>query len=82
LSATLYGEMVIDKGRCDQLQLRQLRELRLAEIAAGRTIIGPTHDSGAVVVERPSAWSTPAVVMNAIFAATGKRVTPALPLKM
>jgi isoquinoline 1-oxidoreductase beta subunit len=79
LSATLYGEMVIDKGRVTNTNFDSYEILRLAEMPRVETIIVPTHDFWGGVGEPTICVVAPAV-MNAIFAATGKPVR-SLPLK-
>jgi isoquinoline 1-oxidoreductase beta subunit len=79
LSATLYGEMVIDKGRVTNTNFDSYELLRLAEMPRVETIIVPTHDFWGGVGEPTICVVAPAV-MNAIFAATGKPVR-SLPLK-
>jgi isoquinoline 1-oxidoreductase beta subunit len=79
LSATLYGEMVIDKGRVTNTNFDSYELLRLAEMPKVETVIVPTHDFWGGVGEPTICVVAPAV-MNAIFAATGKPVRD-LPLK-
>jgi isoquinoline 1-oxidoreductase beta subunit len=79
LSAALYGEMVIDKGRVTNTNFDSYELLRLAEMPRVETIIVPTHDFWGGVGEPTICVVAPAV-MNAIFAATGKPVRE-LPLK-
>jgi isoquinoline 1-oxidoreductase beta subunit len=79
LSATLYGEMVIDKGRVTNTNFDSYELLRLAEMPKVETVIVPTHDFWGGVGEPTICVVAPAV-MNAIFAATGKPVRT-LPLK-
>jgi isoquinoline 1-oxidoreductase beta subunit len=79
LTATLYGEMVIDKGRVTNTNFDSYEILRLAEMPKVETVIVPTHDFWGGVGEPTISVVAPAV-MNAIFAATGKPVR-SLPLK-
>ncbi len=79
LSATLYGEMVIDKGRVTNTNFDSYELLRLAEMPRVETIIVPTHDFWGGVGEPTICVVAPAV-LNAIHAATGKPVRE-LPLK-
>ena len=73
LSATLYGEMVIDKGRVTNTNFDSYEILRLAEMPKVETVIVPTYDFWGGVGEPTICVVAPAV-MNAIFAATGKPV--------
>ncbi len=79
LSATLYGEMVIDKGRVTNTNFDSYEILKLAEMPKVETVIVPTYDFWGGVGEPTICVVAPAV-MNAIFAATGKPVRE-LPLK-
>jgi isoquinoline 1-oxidoreductase beta subunit len=79
LSATLYGEMVIDQGRVTNTNFDSYELLRLADMPQVETVIVPTHDFWGGVGEPTICVVAPAV-MNAIFAATGKPVRE-LPLK-
>jgi len=79
LSATMYGEMVIDKGRVTNTNFDTYEILRLAEMPKVETVIVPTYDFWGGVGEPTICVVAPAV-MNAIHAATGKPVRD-LPLK-
>ncbi len=79
LSATLYGEMTVDKGRMTNLNFDTYEILRLAEMPKIETVIVPTHDFWGGVGEPTICVVAPAV-LNAIHAATGKPVR-SLPLK-
>jgi isoquinoline 1-oxidoreductase beta subunit len=79
LSATVYGEMPVEKGRMTNLNFDSYELLRLAEMPKVETVIVPTHDFWGGVGEPTICVVAPAV-MNAIFAATGKPVR-SLPLK-
>lgn len=79
LSATLYGECTVEKGRIAELNFDTYRILRLAEMPKVETVIVPTHDFWGGVGEPTICVVAPAV-LNAIFAATGKPVR-SLPLK-
>ena len=79
LSATLYGEMVIDKGRVTNTNFDTYEIMRLAEMPKVETVIVPTYDFWGGVGEPTICVVAPAV-MNAIHAATGKPVRE-LPLK-
>jgi isoquinoline 1-oxidoreductase beta subunit len=79
LSATLYGEMVIDKGRVTNTNFDSYEILRLAEMPKVETVIVPTYDFWGGVGEPTICVVAPAV-LNAIQAATGKPARD-LPLK-
>jgi isoquinoline 1-oxidoreductase beta subunit len=79
LTAALYGECPVDKGRMVSLNFDTYEIMRLAEMPKVETVIVPTHDFWGGVGEPTICVDTPAV-MNAIFAATGKPVR-SLPLK-
>jgi isoquinoline 1-oxidoreductase subunit beta len=79
LTATLYGEMVVENGRMTNLNFDSYEIMRLAEMPKVETVIVPTHDFWGGVGEPTICVVAPAV-LNAIFAATGKPVR-SLPLK-
>ena len=79
LSAALYGEMVIDKGRVTNTNFDTYEIMRLAEMPKVETVIVPTYDFWGGVGEPTICVVAPAV-LNAIHAATGKPVRE-LPLK-
>src|SRR5215510_12264532 len=79
LSAGLYGECPVEKGRMTSLNFDTYQLMRLAEMPKVETVIVPTYDFWGGVGEPTICVAIPAV-MNAIFAATGKPVRD-LPLK-
>jgi isoquinoline 1-oxidoreductase beta subunit len=79
LSATMFGECSVDKGRIVELNFHNYRLLRLAEMPKVETVIVPTYDFWGGVGEPTICVVAPAV-LNAIHAATGKPVRT-LPLK-
>jgi isoquinoline 1-oxidoreductase beta subunit len=79
LSAALYGEMTVERGRMVELNFDKYPILRLAEMPRIETVLVPTYDFWGGVGEPTICVVAPAV-MNAIFAATGKPVR-SLPLK-
>jgi isoquinoline 1-oxidoreductase beta subunit len=79
LTATMYGEMVVDKGRMTNLNFDSYEIMRLAEMPKVETVIVPTYDFWGGIGEPTICVVAPAV-MNAIYAATGKPVR-SLPLK-
>jgi isoquinoline 1-oxidoreductase beta subunit len=79
LSAALYGEMTVERGRMVELNFDKYRIMRLAEMPKVETVLVPSYDFWGGVGEPTICVVAPAV-MNAIFAATGKPVR-SLPLK-
>lgn len=79
LTATMYGEMPVEKGRMTSLNFHSYEIMRLAEMPKVDTVIVPTYDFWGGVGEPTICVVAPAV-LNAIFAATGKPVR-SLPLK-
>jgi isoquinoline 1-oxidoreductase beta subunit len=79
LSATLYGEMPIDKGRMTSLNFDTYEILRLGEMPKVEVAIVPTFDFWGGIGEPTISVVAPSV-LNAIYAATGKPVR-SLPLK-
>jgi len=79
LSAAFYGEISIDKGRVVETNFHTYPILRLAEMPKVETVIVPTFDFWGGVGEPTICVVTPAM-LNAVFAATGKRVRD-LPLR-
>jgi len=79
LSATLYGECTVDKGRMVQSNFHDYPILRLAEMPKVETVIVPSYDFWGGVGEPTISVVAPAV-LNAIHTATGKPVR-SLPLK-
>jgi isoquinoline 1-oxidoreductase beta subunit len=71
LSATLYGELTVDKGRIVEDNFHTYPIMRLAEMPKVETVIVPTYDFWGGVGEPTICVVAPAV-LNAIFAATGK----------
>jgi isoquinoline 1-oxidoreductase beta subunit len=79
LTAALYGEMTVDKGRIVETNFHDQQIMRLAEMPKVETVIVPTYDFWGGVGEPTICVVTPSV-LNAIHAATGKPVR-SLPLK-
>jgi isoquinoline 1-oxidoreductase beta subunit len=79
LTATLYGEMLVEKGRMVNLNFDTYEIMRLVEMPKIETVIVPTYEFWGGVGEPTICVVAPAV-LNAIFAATGKPVR-SLPLK-
>jgi isoquinoline 1-oxidoreductase beta subunit len=79
LSACLYGECVVAGGRMEQENFDTYEVLRMADMPAVETVILPSGGFWGGVGEPTIAVAAPAV-LNALFAATGKRIRM-LPLK-
>jgi isoquinoline 1-oxidoreductase beta subunit len=79
LTAALYGECTVKNGRIEQTNFDSYPMLRLDEMPAVETVIVPSGGFWGGVGEPTIAVAAPAV-LNAIFAATGKRIRD-LPLK-
>ncbi|MCR6502941.1 molybdopterin-dependent oxidoreductase [Shinella sp. CPCC 101442] len=73
LSAALYGECTVEGGAIQQTNFDTYRVLRLAETPKIETVVLQSRDFWGGGGEPPIAVATPAV-MNAVFAATGKRI--------
>ena len=73
LSAALYGEITIDRGRVRQGNFTDYPMLRIPEMPVVETHIVPSNDAIGGIGE-PSVPPTAPAVCNAIFAATGKRI--------
>lgn len=78
LSAALYGEITIDKGRVQQSNFNDYQVLRMPEMPVVEVHIVPSTDAQGGIGE-PSVPPTAPAVCNAIYAATGKRIR-ALPI--
>jgi isoquinoline 1-oxidoreductase subunit beta len=79
LTATLYGEMPVEKGRMKSLNFDTYEIMRLAEMPKVEVAIVPTYDFWGGIGE-PTICVVAPSVLNAIQAATGKPVR-SLPLK-
>ena len=79
LSAALYGECTVKEGRIEQENFNAYQVLKMNEMPKVETIIMPSGGFWGGVGEPTIAVAAPAV-LNAIFAATGKRIRD-LPLK-
>ena len=73
LTAALWGEISIDKGRVQQSNFHDYRMLRLAEMPVVEVHIVPSTDAQGGVGEPGTPPIAPAVC-NALFALTGKRI--------
>ncbi len=79
LSAALYGECTVKDGRITQRNFNDYRVMTLHEMPKVETVLVPTGGFWGGVGEPTIAVAAPAV-LNAVFAATGKRIRD-LPLK-
>jgi isoquinoline 1-oxidoreductase subunit beta len=79
LSAVLTGEITIDKGRAVESNFDTYPVMRLADMPKVETVMVPSGGFWGGVGEPTIAVAGPAV-LNAIFAATGKRIRT-LPLR-
>jgi isoquinoline 1-oxidoreductase beta subunit len=79
LSAALYGECTVKDGRIEQQNFDTYPVMRMADMPKVETIVMPSGGFWGGVGEPTIAVAAPAV-LNAIFAATGKRIRQ-LPLK-
>jgi len=73
LSAALYGAITLKDGRVEQTNFHDYPTLRIDEMPAVETIVMPSGGFWGGVGEPTIAVAAPAV-LNAIFAATGKRI--------
>ncbi|PYP43407.1 MAG: twin-arginine translocation pathway signal protein [Gemmatimonadetes bacterium] len=73
LTAALWGEITIDKGRVQQSNFHDYRMLRLAEMPVVEVHIVPSTDAQGGVGEPGTPPIAPAVC-NALFVLTGKRI--------
>jgi isoquinoline 1-oxidoreductase beta subunit len=73
LSAGLWQEITLDKGRVMQSNFSDFRVMRINEMPQVEVFIVPSTEEPGGVGETATSCSTPALT-NAVFAATGKRV--------
>ena len=79
LSAALYGECTVKDGAIEQTNFHMYPVVKMDEMPAVETSVMPSGGFWGGVGEPTIAVAAPAV-LNAIFAATGKRIRD-LPLK-
>jgi isoquinoline 1-oxidoreductase subunit beta len=79
LSALLYGECTLKDGRIEQTNFDTYNVLRMDEMPKVEAIVMPSYDFWGGVGE-PTIFVAAPAVLNAIFAATGKRIRN-VPLK-
>ena len=73
LSAALFGEITLDKGRVQQTNFDKYRVVRMNEAPQINITLLQSNEKPGGIGEPATALVGPAVV-NAYFAATGKRV--------
>lgn len=73
LSAGLWQEITLDKGRVAQSNFSDFRVMRINEMPQVEVFIVPSTDKPGGIGEPGTACATPALT-NAVFAATGKRL--------
>jgi isoquinoline 1-oxidoreductase beta subunit len=73
LSAALYGQVTMNRGRVDQSNLGDYRLLRMREVPAVEVHFVKSTEAPSGLGEPPVSPVAPAVA-NAIFAATGRRI--------
>lgn len=73
LSAVLFGNITIKDGRIEQSNFHDFRVMRMNEVPIMQTYIVPSAEAPTGIGEIATVLSAPSVV-NAVFAATGKRV--------
>ena len=73
LSAMIYGECTVNRGAIEQTNFDTYNVMRIDEMPKVEVVLVPTGDFWGGVGEPTIAVAAPAV-LNAIFAATGKRI--------
>ncbi len=79
LSALFYGECTVKDGRIEQSNFHDYNSMRIAQMPKVEAIVMPSGGFWGGVGE-PTICVAPPAVLNAIFAATGKRYR-SIPLK-
>jgi isoquinoline 1-oxidoreductase subunit beta len=79
LSALFYGECTVKDGRIEQTNFHDYNSMRIAEMPKVEAIVMPSGGFWGGVGE-PTIFVAAPAVLNAFFAATGKRIR-AIPLK-
>jgi isoquinoline 1-oxidoreductase beta subunit len=79
LSALFYGECTVKDGRIEQTNFDTYNSMRISEMPKIESIIMPSNDFWGGVGE-PTIFVAAPAVLNAYFAATGKRIR-SVPLK-
>jgi isoquinoline 1-oxidoreductase beta subunit len=73
LTAALFGEITIRKGRVEQSNLHDCRMLRISEVPAIEVCVLDSKELPGGIGEAGASALAPALT-NAIFAATGRRL--------
>lgn len=73
LSSLLYGECTVSNGRIDQTNFDTWQVMRIDDMPKVETVVMPDETFWGGVGEPITGLTTPAV-LNAVFAATGKRI--------
>ncbi len=73
LSAVLFGNITVKDGRIEQSNFHDFRVMRMSEVPVMETHLVPSAEAPTGIGEIATVLSAPSVV-NAVFAATGKRV--------
>jgi isoquinoline 1-oxidoreductase beta subunit len=76
LTALLYGEITLKNGKVEQENFDTYQMMRMDEMPAVESIVMPSGDFWGGVGE-PTIFVAAPAVLNAIFAATGKRIRSA-----
>jgi isoquinoline 1-oxidoreductase beta subunit len=76
LTALLYGEITLKDGKVEQENFDSYQMMRMDEMPAVESIVMPSGDFWGGVGE-PTIFVAAPAVLNAIFAATGKRIRSA-----
>jgi isoquinoline 1-oxidoreductase beta subunit len=79
LSAAFYGECTVKDGRIEQTNFHDYNVMRMSEMPKVESIVMPSGGFWGGVGE-PTIFVAAPAVLNAFFAATGKRIR-AIPLK-
>ncbi len=79
LSAMLFGEITVKDGEIQERNFDSFNSLRMADMPAVETIVMPSGGFWGGVGEPTIVVAAPAI-LNAIYAATGKRIRQ-LPIK-
>jgi isoquinoline 1-oxidoreductase subunit beta len=79
LSALFYGECTVKGGRIEQTNFHDYNVMRISEMPHVESIVMPSGGFWGGVGE-PTIFVAAPAVLNALFAATGKRIR-SLPLK-
>jgi isoquinoline 1-oxidoreductase beta subunit len=73
LSAALWGEITLDRGRVQQSNFPDYRVMRMNEMPLVEVQLMPSGDAPGGIGEPGTSAAAPALT-NALFAATGQRI--------